>query len=333
MAHFFFPPDGVFYKTNLHCHTTISDGTLTPVEVRDAYRAAGYAAVAFTDHEAFLPHTDLCTEDFIALHGFETAVKEHPRAHTGAFQKVYHLNLLAKDQNNVTQPFIYPDNMTPGNCRKYLDCIPYTEELVYEYSAEGVNDLIRRARAAGFFCTLNHPAWSLLPSGKYLHLRGLHGVEVMNGSSFANGDCSGLPLGEFLREGERVLPIGGDDNHNFPDEEDSFLAFTMLCAREFSYAGLMEAYEKGWLYASTGPRIEEMQLDGDTLTVRTSPASRVVLLSEGRYTQTVRGDGMSVATLRLPWEKMGAYFRLEIADAAGGLAITRGYFRDEWQEE
>ena len=30
-----------YYKVNLHCHTTISDGKLSPEEVKDLYKAHG----------------------------------------------------------------------------------------------------------------------------------------------------------------------------------------------------------------------------------------------------------------------------------------------------
>ena len=39
------------YKANLHCHTTMSDGRLTPEEIKAHYQAHGYSIVAFTDHE------------------------------------------------------------------------------------------------------------------------------------------------------------------------------------------------------------------------------------------------------------------------------------------
>lgn len=31
------PKEGTFYKANLHCHTVVSDGDLTPEQVKEAY--------------------------------------------------------------------------------------------------------------------------------------------------------------------------------------------------------------------------------------------------------------------------------------------------------
>ena len=46
---------GQFYKANLHCHTDLSDGFLTPEEVKALYKAHGYSIVAFTDHDILIP--------------------------------------------------------------------------------------------------------------------------------------------------------------------------------------------------------------------------------------------------------------------------------------
>lgn len=37
-----------YYKANLHCHSTNSDGKLSPEEVKALYKANGYSIVAYT---------------------------------------------------------------------------------------------------------------------------------------------------------------------------------------------------------------------------------------------------------------------------------------------
>ncbi|MBO5755874.1 MAG: PHP domain-containing protein, partial [Clostridia bacterium] len=119
MKQFLFPEKAKFYKANLHCHTDVSDGKLTPAEVKAAYKAKGYHAVAFTDHEALIGHAELCDESFIALHGYETAIKEVNGVSTlkNRMLKVHHLIFLKKKQDDLTQFCFYPENFTPGNCK------------------------------------------------------------------------------------------------------------------------------------------------------------------------------------------------------------------------
>ena len=42
---------GTFYKANLHCHTTVSDGATTPEETKRLYMEQGYSIIDFTYHE------------------------------------------------------------------------------------------------------------------------------------------------------------------------------------------------------------------------------------------------------------------------------------------
>ena len=92
------------YKTNLHCHSTVSDGEQSPEEIKEYYKSLGYSAVCYTDHEVLIGHKELCDEDFIALHGYEVAIKKDWSEHTGDFMPVYHLNLIAESQDNLTMP-------------------------------------------------------------------------------------------------------------------------------------------------------------------------------------------------------------------------------------
>ena len=69
------PQSGSFYKVNFHCHTDASDGKQTAEEVKESYKALGYSAVCFTDHEILVPHDELTDESFVALHGYEVCIK------------------------------------------------------------------------------------------------------------------------------------------------------------------------------------------------------------------------------------------------------------------
>ena len=104
MKKYLLPENGSFYKTNLHAHTTISDGKLSPEEVKAWYKAHGYSAVCFTDHEVLIDQRELCDDEFIALHGYEVSIKQDLSHHTAYFMPVYHFNLLAEKQDNLKIP-------------------------------------------------------------------------------------------------------------------------------------------------------------------------------------------------------------------------------------
>ena len=82
------PADGNFYKTSMHTHTTISDGRLTPEEVKEIYQSMGYSVVAYTDHSRLVQHNDLTDENFLAINAYEYEVFGDGCC--------YHLNFYAK---------------------------------------------------------------------------------------------------------------------------------------------------------------------------------------------------------------------------------------------
>lgn len=335
MKHYLLPKDGTFFKVNMHCHTTVSDGTFTPEEIKALYLAHGYSAVAFTDHEVLLDHSDLCDENFVALHGYEMAIKarQHPYESTGAFMPVHHLIFLAKDQKNLTQPFFYEENMTPGNCHDYIPQMKY-HDVIHdaEYSPDGINSLIDAVNSHGFLVTYNHPNWSLQTMETIAPLKNLHAIEVINTGCFYHGDMSGLVYGEMCRLGNAVVPVAGDDNHNPNGTAGSCFAYTMLKAPCLSYDALMEAYEKGDGYASCGPEFLDLYIEDNAIHVRTSPVRSIVLLSEGRtvrrqpvcalpFTET---EPITEAVFPLE-DKFGAFFRIELVDFDGRRAFSRAY--------
>ncbi len=57
---------GAAYKGQLHCHTTNSDGVLTPTQLMTAYKNAGYNFVAITDHNVMTTDPGVLSILFIA---------------------------------------------------------------------------------------------------------------------------------------------------------------------------------------------------------------------------------------------------------------------------
>ena len=94
-------PGAKQYRANLHSHTNLSDGTLTPEQMVQAYQEKGYSILAITDHEAPYDHTALSTDDFLMLTGYEAYIRPSPTCEFDLFKPEIHLNLLAKDPHNT----------------------------------------------------------------------------------------------------------------------------------------------------------------------------------------------------------------------------------------
>ena len=118
MKKYLLPEGGQFYKANLHCHSTVSDGKLTPEEIKMHYMAHGYCVVAYTDHDIMIPHDELADENFLPLHGYEMEINEY---WDGDFSltKTCHMCLIALEPDNLKQVCWHRENYLFGNAPKY----------------------------------------------------------------------------------------------------------------------------------------------------------------------------------------------------------------------
>ena len=269
MKKYLLPREGQFYKANLHCHSTVSDGRWSPERLKEEYMARGYSVIAYTDHDVLIPHQDLTDGDFVALNGYEMEIDPEPSE--GRRSKCCHICLIALDPETTTQVCWHRSRYVFGNALKWRDKIRFREEepdYVRSYSHEGISDMMRRGREAGFFVTYNHPVWSLEDRRDYSGYEGMHAMEVCNWGCVVDGYDDYVPqvYDDLLRQGKRICCIGTDDNHNAI--EDSFGAFTVIKAPELSYRAITQALQDGHFYASQGPEIHELWVEDGYIHIR-----------------------------------------------------------------
>lgn len=318
-----------FYKANLHTHTNISDGQMSPQEIKDGYMQNGYSVVAFTDHEVFVPHNDLTDKNFLAINSYELAVNER-KEKDFQFIKTYHLNFYAMNDQIEVAPCFNVNNIW------LKQSLPYVTEKMkginypIEYSVECINQMIARSNEEGFLVCYNHPVWSQQTYADYADLKGLWGIEVFNtgcdNSSLTDTD---RPYEDLLKVGEKLYPVSADDTHK---PSSRFGGFTMIDAPNLMYNDVMQALKTGDFYASTGPLINALWIEDDFLKIRCSPCCKIMMLTNRRYTETVRGTDITEAQISLKtffkWngnDENGDYFRLVIVDKEGKKAHTRAY--------
>ena len=99
----FISKDKKQFKANLHCHSTISDGKLTPEELKEAYKNAGYQVLAITDHCYPYPHNDMTDDDFLMLTGYEAYIRPNKKAKSDRYLPEVHLNLFARDKESAAE--------------------------------------------------------------------------------------------------------------------------------------------------------------------------------------------------------------------------------------
>lgn len=323
-----------FYKANMHCHSNLSDGKLTPEELKVLYKANGYSILAITDHDSIRSHAYLDDEDFLTITSMELTIKPKlVSASADRHMSLCHLNLYALEQDNEYN-VCYSTDYDYYSTKERKEAILKANggEYKREYTAEGVNKIISTANENGFIVCYNHPRWSLESYAQYSGYKNLWAMEIFNTSSDKGGlfEYNEVAFDDFLRLGKRVFPISADDNHNASIPGDSFGGFVMVNCDNLKYNEVMDSLKNGDLYASTGPEISEIAVEDDVITVKCSNAKSIRLCTGGRRSGCVEAqNGGYVTEAKFKYTQDDVYFRIDVVDEQGNHANSRAYFIDE----
>lgn len=333
MKQYLLPKDGSFYKANLHCHSTVSDGLWTPEQIKANYMEQGYSVVAYTDHDIMVSHHELTDGGFLALTGYEMEINEpkdpkNPRKH-----KTCHLCYISLSKDEPPQVCWHREKYTHiGNAKNYVADAKFDASLPdyeREYSHECITDMIKKGREGGFFVTYNHPVWSLENYENYIGYEGMNAMEICNFGCVAAGypDYNPMVYDDILRSGKRIFCIAADDNHNHI--EDSFGGFTVIKAEKLDYETVTNALKKGDFYASQGPEIKELWVEDGKVHITCSPAAEIYFTTGVRKAEKVTAkDGESLTEAEFKILPEYNYIRLTVVDHTGKPANTNAYFTD-----
>jgi predicted metal-dependent phosphoesterase TrpH len=281
---------GRFYRGNLHTHSNISDGALTPEAVCAHYREAGYDFLALTDH--FLPEYGFPVVDTkpFRTNRFTTIPGAEVHAPANSHGEEWHILAVG-----------LPEDFPPTG------------------DAESGVELADRAVDAGAFVAIAHPQWSSLTIEDGRALPMAHAVEVYNNGcalECARGDGAVL-LDALLNEGRNLTAIATDDAHF--KCADSCGGWVMVKAEENEPSALLAALKQGDFYASQGPIIHAAEVSGGALHVECSPVVNIAVVGRGCRSVNIRGR--QVTRGEIPLDRFaGDWFRFVVTDAAGHSA-------------
>lgn len=304
----FFTTPGRFFRGNLHTHSNVSDGALTPEEVCRRYQAEGYDFIALTDHfigqygYPIVDTTPFRNNAFTTILGAEL--------HSGAMQNGELWHILAVG---------LPDDFTPPNA-------PHFRPVA---DMETGPELAARARAAGAYVAIAHPEWSGLTQEDARTLAdAAHAVEVYNHGCATGCDRPHgfYTLDQLLTEGSKLDLIATDDAHF--TEPDHFGGWVMVKAQENTPEALLAALKDGRFYASTGPEIRNVVWNQTSVTVDSSAAVSVIVQGAGSAAVAVHGHSMTQAEIPLDRFASSPWVRVTVIDAAGKRAWSNPYHRD-----
>lgn len=248
-----FVAPGHWFKGSLHVHSTASDGERTPEEVLSWYRSRGYHFVALTDHDV-LSTPQVIAGDFITLGGIEVEGID-------PVSGLYHLiGLGAERAPDVGVREVFP-----------------------------LQEAVRRVADVSRLVALAHPYWSGQMSRDLLDMEGCFALEVYNGGCEVD-DCKGysnVHWDDLLAAGRRLWGLAVDDAHWRTEDRDAGLGWVWVKAPELTAEAILTSLEQGAFYASSGPEIHDVTLDGDRVLVRCTPAAAIDFVGSGPHSRRV----------------------------------------------
>ena len=300
------------YKACLHMHTTLSDGSKTPEEMKAIYKERGYSVIAITDHGKLIDHSALDDEDFLTITAIEYWVGGGGKK-LGDWERAMEFNLYSKDQHNTSlEPF-----KAQGKT----------------FSLDYMQFVLDTAKENGFLACLNHPGCSFINTEFASRLNGPFAMEVYNQDAVLCGvnEAGIVMYEEMLRRGKPWCCIASDDAHGTPPKAYPAQGFVMINADELKYDKILAALEAGDFYASTGPIIEELYIEDGIAHIKCSPVKFIGMDTNGRPrggAKRAKEPGEYLTEVQIKVREGTEYVRFDLQDEFGNWAHTRAYYVD-----
>lgn len=315
-----FSERGNWYKGNIHCHSTNSDGLLTPEQVTDLYRKNGYHFLAISDHDLYSDYrSEFDCDDFIILPALEASAVLYKDEERKERLRIHHIHGLLgtkKMQEEATKGlFSHLEAYAPGLYYGDWDGAAVAQELS--------DDL----RTHGCFTVYNHPVWSRVKEEEFIHIDGCTALEIYNYGT-VNESATGydsIHWDTILRSGKKIYATASDDNHNDGIVEDSFGGFIVVKAEQLNHESIVQAMMDGNYYSSSGPEIFDWGIRDGIAYVECSAVNRVDFIA-GNYINA----GFSAVSRKKEDEITKAEFKLRGNEHYIRVQCTDKYGKTAW---
>ena len=302
-------PERLWYKGNLHTHTTMSDGDADPEVVAAWYKQHDYDFLVLSDHN----HRTILDQQ--AVGGLLMIPGEEVSVMVLGGEVPVHLNGIGISR--VVEP------IDAGVVVKTLQA--------------NVNAIID----AGGIAQINHPNlyWAF-DHEEIFQVRGASLLEVYNGHPETNSE-GGLqkPGAEniwdrVLSAGQRIFGVATDDAHNYSDFTSALAnpgrGWVVVRALELSAEAILDSPATGQFYFSTGIELAGLETSEESVSLEIAQQ-----FDYAYHTRFIGKEGEVLSEcdwLEVSYEIRGeeGYVRASIRSSYGTRAWTQPVFTPRW---
>jgi len=191
---------------------------------------------------------------------------------------------------------------------------------------------IDRLRQCGALVVLAHPYWSGQLSHDLAAVDGAMGLEVYNGVAdvgYFKG-YSNVHWDDLLAAGRHLWGLAVDDAHWLSWRTDVGLGWVMVKATELTASAILGALRLGRFYASTGPTIDCIRVEGNEVIISCSPAISISAIGDRWFCSEARAsNSMGITEARLSLWEGQTYVRAEVVDRGGKRAWSNPIFLND----
>lgn len=154
-------------------------------------------------------------------------------------------------------------------------------------------------------------------------LRNYDFMEIYNGGCDVETNTGYLEIywDNALQNGSESFRLATDDNHNYNYLEeadnlwDSFRGWICVKAKELTRESISKALKDGQFYSSSGPKIHNIEIEGDEVRVDCSPCKEIYFISyprRGFSRRGVNGELITEGVYKLTGKEQ--YIRIKCMD-------------------
>jgi 5-hydroxyisourate hydrolase-like protein (transthyretin family) len=284
-----------YYKAQMHCHSTNSDGNMDSLTVLEEYKDRGYEILFLTDHN------------------YMSQMQAHSQP-----------GLLCINSEELT----FDKHMNGFFMTHTVDASGFTPQQAID-SVKAQGGLIQFNHPIK---TLMGDDWSYNAS-QFLALHDLDMIEIHNwGTEFTLSPFNKLVWDSVLTAGCRIWGTATDDMHKLSEVLIPTIdrAWVMIWLSELHPDSVFRALQEGHFYSSTGVIIQSYDVRGDTLSLICSECDEISFIGDhGDVKKTV--EGQSAQYIR----DNETYIRVQIEGSTGlfGTETTYAFTQPHFFED